>query len=116
MSEEQYWDEDPELARAYRKAEELRRERRNQEMWLQGMYVYDAIGRISPILHDYVKKGTKPEPYVEEAYPITKQSADLAEKKQKKAKAVKNKTYMETYMAAFNEKFKKEGGKDGCDG
>ena len=39
MTEEQYWDRDSTLVKSYRKAEELRKERVNQEMWLQGMYL-----------------------------------------------------------------------------
>ena len=67
MTAEQYWDDDATLAYYYRKAEELRKERRNEEFWLQGMYVYDAISRLTPVLHAFAKKGTKPQPYVEEA-------------------------------------------------
>ena len=59
MTEEQYWDRDCTLVKSYRKAEELRKERVNQEMWLQGMYIYDAISRLSPILRAFAKKGTK---------------------------------------------------------
>lgn len=64
MTEEQYWDRDSTLVKSYRKAEELRKERVNQEMWLQGMYIYDAISRLSPILRAFAKKGTKAQPYV----------------------------------------------------
>lgn len=59
MTEEQYWDRDSTLVKYYREAEELRQEKFNQEAWLQGMYVYDALARIAPILHAFAKKGTK---------------------------------------------------------
>ena len=36
-------------------------------MWLQGMYIYDAISRLSPILRAFAKKGPKAQPYVEDA-------------------------------------------------
>lgn len=35
-------------------------------MWLQGMYIYDAISRLSPILRAFAKKGTKAQPYADE--------------------------------------------------
>ncbi len=60
MTEEQYWDRDSTLVKSYRKAEELRKERVNQEMWLQGMYIYDAISRLSPILRAFAKRERKP--------------------------------------------------------
>ena len=43
MSSAEYWHGDPKLVRAYRKAWEMKRDQRNWEMWLQGMYYYDAL-------------------------------------------------------------------------
>ena len=105
MTEEQYWDGDCTLVIYYREAEEIRKERRNQEMWLQGMYVYDAIARISPILHAFAKKGTKPQPYVEEPYAITKRTVEDAEERRAKAKSEKGVRYMEALMVKNNKRF-----------
>ena len=102
MTEEQYWDRDSTLVKSYRKAEELRKERVNQEMWLQGMYIYDAISRLSPILRAFAKKGTKAQPYVEEAYPINKKTVEEAELKKEKAKSEKGLRYMQAYMVQAN--------------
>lgn len=105
MTEEQYWEGDSVLPKYYRQAEELRKERVNQEAWLQGMYVYDAIARISPILHAFAKKGTKAQPYVEQAYPISKRSAQEAKENEEKAKAQKGIRFMEAYMVQNNKRF-----------
>lgn len=70
MTERQYWDGDCMLTRAYRKAEKLRLEQKNQELWLQGMYFYEALGDVSPLLHPFAKKGTKAVPYRSEPYPL----------------------------------------------
>lgn len=105
MTEEQYWDRDCCLVKSYRKAEELRRERVNQELWLQGMYFYDALARISPILHAFAKKGTKAQPYVEEAYPIGKKKMEDAQLKKERAKSQKGVRYMQAYMVANNKRF-----------
>ena len=59
MTFEQYWEQDCLLVKYYREAEEIRRERKNQEMWLQGMYYYDALMRVSPILRAFAKKVKK---------------------------------------------------------
>lgn len=107
MTEEQYWDRDSTLVKYYWEAEELRKERFNQEAWLQGMYFYDAMARVSPILHAFAKKGTKAQPYVEEAYPINKKTVEDANRKKEKAKSQKGMRYMQAYMVSNNERFKK---------
>ena len=106
MTPHQYWNGDPELARAYRKADEIRTERKNQELWLQGMYVYEAICDASPILHDFAKKGTKPHPYVDKPYPITAKQQKRNEEDVEKAKFEKGKKLMEAFMKANNSRFK----------
>lgn len=108
MTAEQYWEGDATLVIYYRKAEELRKERRNQEMWLQGMYVYDAISRLSPILRAFAKKGTKPQPYPEEPYAINKKAVEDKEERKAKATSEKGIRFMEALMAQNNEKFKHE--------
>ena len=102
MTEEQYWDKDCLLVKYYREAEELRNEKLNQQAWLQGMYIYDAISRLSPILRAFAKKGTKAQPYVEEAYPINKKTVEEAELKKEKAKSEKGLRYMHAYMVQAN--------------
>ena len=109
MTEEQYWDKDSCLVKFYREAEDLRKERVNQEAWLQGMYIYDALARISPILHAFAKKGTKAQPYVEEAYPINKKTIDNAKIKKEKANSKKGLSYMQAYMAQNNKRFDTKG-------
>lgn len=105
MTEEQYWDRDCLLVKYYREAEELRNEKLNQQAWLQGMYIYDALNRVSPILHAFAKKGTKAQPYVEQAYPISKRSAQEAKENEEKAKAQKGIRFMEAYMVQNNKRF-----------
>lgn len=105
MTEEQYWDKDCQLVAAYRKADELRMNRKNQEMWLQGAYIYDALCRVSPLLHAFAKKGTKPIPYISEAYAITEKQAELKEEEKAKNVFDKGKKMMEGFMAMHNKKF-----------
>lgn len=98
MNEEQYWDKDPLLVKYYREAEEIRKERINQELWLQGRYVYDAISNLSPILHAFAKKGTKAKPYLDEPYPITKQTQEEETVKKEKSNSEKGLRYMQQFM------------------
>ena len=68
MTWDQYWHGDPMMVKAYRKAEKLRMERMNYEHWLQGLYVYDALTKVSPLFRDLGKRSS--EPYPEEPYDI----------------------------------------------
>lgn len=108
MTYDQFWNDDPELAKFYREADEIRRERMNQEMWWQGMYIYEAICCVSPILQAFAKKGTKAKPYPEEPHPITKKQCKR-DKENRQAKGDQAaKRFMEAFMAANNVKFRKK--------
>lgn len=56
------------MVTAFRKADRLRQKREDAQAWLQGRYIYDALGRLSPILHAFAKKGAKAEPYLDRPY------------------------------------------------
>lgn len=105
MTEGQYWDGNADLAKYYRKAEELRQERVNQEAWLQGMYVYDAVARLTPVLHAFAKKGSKAEPYVSEPYPINERTQKQAQIEKEKRTAEAGKRYLQALMAQNNKHF-----------
>ena len=106
MTYEQFWDGDPILCKYYREAEEIRNEKKNQELWLQGMYVYEAIADLSPILHAFAKKGTKAQPYPDTPYPITKKQRERIEKEKEQKMFEKGKRFMETLIQQTNAKFK----------
>ncbi|MDY3779311.1 MAG: hypothetical protein SOZ77_03990 [Candidatus Limousia pullorum] len=104
MTEEQYWDRDSTLVVAYRKAEELRISRKNNEMWLQGAYIYDALCRVSPVLNAFAKKGTKPVPYLSEAYALNDKQAEIKDEKKAKSAFNNGKRLMEGFMLKHNKK------------
>lgn len=100
------------LAKYYRQAEEIRNDKRNQELWLQGMYIYEALCDVAPILHSMAKKGTKARPYAERPYAITeKQRLREAEEKERQ-NSLKAKRFMEALMSSTNAKFKGKSHKD----
>lgn len=106
MTPEQYWDGDATLAKYYRRAEDLRNERRNQELWLQGMYIYEALCDVSPILHAFAKKGSKPSPYSDRPYAITEKQRRRAEMEKERKIAEKGRKFMEALMRSNNAKHK----------
>lgn len=57
----------------------------NQELYLQGRYIYEAIGAFAEILPAFPKKGAKIRPYLSEPYPLTEM--ELQEKQEAKQKA-----------------------------
>jgi hypothetical protein len=105
MTYEQYWEGDCTLVKYYRKAEEIRNDRRNQELWLQGMYVYEAICDVAPILHAFAKKGTKPTPYSAKPYPLNDKQTKRDEEEKQRKLAEKGKRFMEAMAANINKKF-----------
>lgn len=105
MTPGEYWDGDPSLVKAYRKAHKTKLELQNQLLWLQGRYVYDAICQASPIFQAFAKKGTKPIPYDKEPYPLASNSKKEKETAEKKVYD-NNKAYMEAFAMTFNKKFK----------
>lgn len=106
MTYEQFWNDDPMLAKYYRQADEMRFDRRNQEMWLQGMYIYEALCDVSPILNPMAKKGTKVQPYSERPYAVTEKQRLREVEEREKANALKAKRFMEALMASNNARFK----------
>lgn len=108
MSEEQYWDRDCLLVIAYRKAEELRMNKKNQELWLQGAYIYEALARTSPILHAFAKKGTKPVPYLAEPFAISEKQAEHRQEEKEKKTFDKGKAMLEGFMMQHNKKFERK--------
>ena len=63
MSFDEYWYGDAYLVKFYRDAYKLKIRYDDVFMWKQGMYLYEALCDVSPILHAFSKKGTKPLPY-----------------------------------------------------
>lgn len=108
MTYEQFWEGDPSLVKYYRKADEIRNERRNQELWLQGMYIYEAICDVSPILNPLAKRGTKPHPYSTRPYPLNEKQRERELEAKEKAEARKGKLFMEVLMQQTNKKFKEK--------
>ena len=82
MTWEQYWYGDVWMVEAARKANKLWMQRENSKAHLLGMYIYEALCDVSPVLQAFAKKGTKPVPYRTRPYDIGNESKPQAEKDQ----------------------------------
>ncbi len=83
MSWEQYWEESPFLAIAFRKAYKLKREMENEMAWLQGLYVYDAFAVC--MANVFSKRGVKKSTYMDrpiDIFPLTEREKKRREQEE----------------------------------
>lgn len=82
MTYDQFWKDDPTIAKYYLEAYKIKEKREAEKakwaMWEQGLYIYEAICDVSPILRAF-SKTTKPLPYPEKPW-------GLEEDKEKQSK------------------------------
>lgn len=102
MTYEQYWNEDCCLVKYYREAFKLQRERDNEQMWLQGMYIYEALCDVSPVLRAFAKKGTRPIEYSAKPYAITKEEVERRRVEKERAKYEQMKALTNAFAIKFN--------------
>lgn len=86
MTADQFWNDDPWLAAAYREADKLCRQRKSEEMWLQGLYIHNAVGVV--VGNALKKKGAPSLKYLTEPFrvvPLTEEekAAKAEEERQK---------------------------------
>lgn len=108
MTYEQYWEGSADLVRAYRRAFELQQEFQNQQAWLQGLYIYEALVDVSPALRSMGAK--KPKPYSKKPYELNVRKDAESKKITEKKSQEKAKAYMEAFAMATNKRFAKKDG------
>ena len=81
MSFDEYWNGDAYLVKFYRDAYKLKIRYDDVFMWKQGMYIYEALCDVSPILHAFSKSGAKPLPY--RTKPMYEEIRDMKTEKEK---------------------------------
>lgn len=94
MTADEFWNQDCMLVKFYRKANEIRIKRKNEELWLQGMYIYQALISAAPMLHAFAKPGTKPAPYLDKPMPLTEKEAKEREEAERIARFEKMRAIM----------------------
>ena len=82
MSYEQFWYDPPELAIAFRRADEIKKRRVNEELWLAGIYTAEAL---ASTVGNMFSKGSKYQ-YPAEPKPITLNEARERQEREQKAK------------------------------
>lgn len=104
MTYDQFWNGDPELAKYYRKADELNRQRRNQELWMQGLYMRDAVMQV-------LAKEPEKCPYPDEPYPLNEKERKQQEINKQERAMEDGKAWMTAFMVLSNARLaEKKGG------
>lgn len=112
MPYELFWNGDCRLTESYRRAEEIKLRKKNQDLWLQGMYIYEALCDVSPVLQAFAKKGTKPTPYSSEPYAITEQQIRERREREERLRYEKTKAKMASWAARTNSQIAIRAGKE----
>lgn len=81
MTYDEFWFGDPKLVKYYREYYKLKLREEDRYMWKQGMYVYEALCDVSPVLHAFSKKGTKPLQY--RSQPMMEETQELPSEQEK---------------------------------
>lgn len=84
MTYEQYWEQSPFLAVAYRKAHRLKRRAENERAWLHGLYVFDALS--ASLANATSPRGAKKQTYIERPIDFL----PLTEREKKRMEAEEN--------------------------
>ena len=99
MSYAEYWEGDPKLAQYYRKAYQIKQDEINNNAWLQGMYIYDAV---STALHNALRGMGKNKP---PARDYAKQPYEFRNKVKTEAEKAKEVEIEQEKAAAWMENF-----------
>lgn len=108
MSYDEYWHGDAYVVKFYKEAHRLKLQAQDENNWMQGMYVYEAILDCSPILHAFSKKGTKPLQYAEKPYLMDRLREKTKEEieQEKENERLKFVVQMNNWFQATTEQFK----------
>lgn len=100
MTYELFWEDDPALVRAYRRADEMRRKRENTMLWLQGIYVAEAL---SATVGNMLSKGQKHK-YPEEPFPMSRLEQEERKERERKAQMERIKAQFTARALIMNSK------------
>ena len=110
MSYDEFWYKSPYRTKYYLDSYKRKVKQQDEYMWMQGMYIYEALCKVSPILHAFSKKGTKPLPYSEKPYLYNDSNFKTEQEKEqeKKNNELLVKLHFKRWVKNMQEKFNKE--------
>lgn len=113
MTYKEFWEEDPTMTKEYLEAFRIKQKKeiknKEWEIWKQGMYVYEALIDVSPILHAF-SKAKKPLPYPERPYGLEEDKIEKDEKtkeQEEENERLKARVFFSNWARATRKQFKK---------
>ena len=108
MSYNDFWYGPAFMTTFYRDANKLKLRQQDENNWMIGMYVYEAILDCSPVLHAFSKKGTKPLPYAEKPYltDVFETKTEAQKEQEKENERLKFLIQMNNWFRATEKQFK----------
>lgn len=112
---DEYWNASPHLVKYYREAHKCRIEERNQELWLQGLYIYNAFSVV--LANAFSKKGATKHKYLDRPIELFPKAASDEEKEIQETRS-KVVNVLNSFAARFTARkaAKKEGKQDNGNG
>lgn len=114
MTPEQFWDGESWLKKHYRAAyrQRVRNEERirDQQAWLMGIYVRDALQSVAMLVNGFVPKGASPMPYPETPMleKAEKEKAQADKKKQEELQMQRAMAMFQAMTSGFNRSIEKK--------
>lgn len=110
MSPQEFWEGDASLARAYRQAYDMKMDTefniRNEQAWIQGMYIYATLLKISPLFSSFADSKTKYGDYMDKPFDFGQtEDEEVSEEIQEQRERDKNLARMRGWVANFDHKF-----------
>ena len=107
MTWEQYWNGDPWMVVQYAETHRLRVQQRNEELWLQGLYMHDAFAVV--LSNAFAAKGSTPKKYLEKPLDILPKTEEekAAEEERELRKMIRQ---LNMWEKQFNAREKTENG------
>ena len=97
MTYDEYWYGDPLRVRAYYKADKLRRKRADEDAWLNGLYVWNALN--ASVGNMFRKDGQVPAEYPKEPFTMAEKEKDVQEMTEEEK--AKDAMWAEAWMSSF---------------
>lgn len=106
MTYDQYWDGDISAHKCFRESQKIRLSEQNHIAWLQGLYVYEAIADLSPLLKAFAKGKAKP--YPKEPYDLFEAERKAREEREERERYERIKAKVAAFAAKQKQQSKSE--------
>lgn len=102
MTYEQFWDGDVCAHKAYREAKRIRINEENRNMWLQGLYFYEALLDVGQYTKAFSK--AKPRPYRDAPIDLFEEERKEREENERRKRYERIKEKMQAFAKQHNER------------